>query len=242
MCQAPSTNFVTVPPLSQREKPLTQPIGGPHHHAAMGTTSQTSQKERAKRALLRANQVKKERLETGIAPATSPEVLRANQLRAITALMSGKNYTQAAKEAGVHPRTLQLWLRDDADFVKEYKAQAEECRQHVLANIKAGMTEAANVVRKSLKSRNEGRRLAAARILMSSGATIVKQADGAEAAAMVPLFALPPGTQVGFAIPAPPAVETLPPALPSAPDLLGDVVEAQTIPPNEVSTDLTKAG
>jgi hypothetical protein len=229
MCQAPSTNFVTVPPLSQREKPLTQHVVVPHSPNAMASPAQ---RESGKRAVIRARQAKKARQEAGIVPTTPVEVLRVNQLKAITALMNGRNYAQAAKEAGVHVRTLQLWLRDDADFVKEYKAQAEECRQHVLANIKAGMTEAANVVRKSLKSRNEGRRLAAARILMSSGASIVKQADGVEAAAMVPLFALPPGTQVGFAIPAPaditePAitVQTLPPA--------SDVVDAEPLPQHQ---------
>lgn len=172
----------------------------------MGTKSSKSRADRGATGLIRANQVKKARKEANLGPMERVEVLKAHQLTAIAALMAGKPVTQAAKLAGVNPRTLHWWLREDQDFIKEYKHQAEECRQHVLSNVKAGMTEAVDIVRKSLKSRNEGRRLAAARILMSSGATIVKQADGAEAAAMVPLFALPPGTQVGFAIPAPPEI------------------------------------
>lgn len=138
----------------------------------------------------------------GIVPTEPAEVLRVNQLQAISALMAGKSNVQAAKDAGVHTRTLQLWLRDDADFVKEYKHQAEEIRLHAVAKVKATTTAAVDVVARGLKSRSEGRRLAAARIIINAAAAFLKAADEA-GTAMVPLFALPPGTQVGFSIPAP---------------------------------------
>lgn len=127
----------------------------------------------------------------------------------MAALMSGKSYSAAAKEAGVHWRTVIHWYRDDKTFQAEYKKQCIEVRDVFLTNIKAGLNEAADVVRKVLKSKNEGRRLAAARTLLSATAGAVMKPDADQAIPQVPLFALPPGTQIGFAIP-PAAPVTIP--------------------------------
>lgn len=47
--------------------------------------------------------------------------LRPKQIRALSALMSSANLTAAASSAGVSRASLARWLRDDAEFQKQYR-------------------------------------------------------------------------------------------------------------------------
>jgi transposase-like protein len=52
------------------------------------------------------------------------EELTAQQLRGITALIDQPTIAAAAKQIGVHPRTLSRWLREPT-FYAEYRSRLE---------------------------------------------------------------------------------------------------------------------
>lgn len=60
------------------------------------------------------------------------------QAKAMSALLTGKNQAEAAQDAGVHVRTLQRWLAEDAIFIASLRA-AEADAVNVAARGLAGL-------------------------------------------------------------------------------------------------------
>ena len=75
------------------------------------------------------------------------ENLDAGQQRALTAWLTGKSVTAAAKDAKVHRGTVYRWMTEDAGFIAEFNLARKEMAEAVSQEIRFLASEALGVLR-----------------------------------------------------------------------------------------------
>src|SRR5262245_30669283 len=77
--------------------------------------------------------------------------LTARQAKTLAALLRHPSVRSAAQAVKVPERTVRSWLRDNADFRKEYTRLAGELMETGLRNVQALTGQAAQVLRRALR-------------------------------------------------------------------------------------------
>ncbi len=95
----------------------------------MTVTPEGSGRPRGKTTAIRAGKPRKEKSRTeeskGSGGRPPHDAVTAQQLRGIAAVLARPTIAAAAKEIGVHPRTISRWF-DEPAFIAEYVSQASE--------------------------------------------------------------------------------------------------------------------
>jgi hypothetical protein len=144
-------------------------------------------------------------VESGQALATTPaepgtelstllQGLSTPQQLALTALVEGKSYVDAATHAGVSRTTLWGWLKTQPKFAEAYEAWQEELREFVRGRLLAATDNAATVLTQAISG---GDARLAVRLLhdlgvLSSGPTRKRREQSPPLPAAVPSPAPPP--------------------------------------------------
>ena len=120
--------------------------------------------------------------------------LSAQEQLALTAIMEGKSYGEAATRAGVSRTTLWTWLKTHPKLAEAYEAWQEELRESVRGRLLAAMDNAATVLTQTISG---GDARLAARLLhdlgaLSSGPTRKRREQSPPPPAAAPQPAPPP--------------------------------------------------
>jgi hypothetical protein len=135
--------------------------------------------------------------------------LSTPQQLALTALVEGKSYVDAATHAGVSRTTLWTWLKTQPKFAEAYEAWQEELRESARGRLLAAMDNAATVLTQAISG---GDARLAARLLHDLGALsngpARKGREQSPANAVLPPVP-PPPTRIEPDIPAVPGMAAL---------------------------------
>lgn len=96
--------------------------------------------------------------------------LSDTQMRALTALLSGKNVPESAQAAGVDPSTVRRWVREDTNFNEALAAGRREALWRAMNVMADAVYVAVETVVKVMKNSraNPHVRLAAARVILET--------------------------------------------------------------------------
>lgn len=136
--------------------------------------------------------------------------LNVSQLKAIDSLSIGKSIYQAAKDAGVSPSTIKIWLGDET-FLNEFKKCVTERRQQVVNQLVNFGVNSLTELQKTLESEDPVRRLIAAKAGLTAITPIAKSViESQSGSSAAPLFQLPPGASVSLDVEIPSIPDTKP--------------------------------
>lgn len=76
--------------------------------------------------------------------------LSTPQRRAILALLQASSIAQAAADAGVGVRTLERWLAEDDEFVKEFRSTRTRVVETAIARLQDAVTDAVECLKRNL--------------------------------------------------------------------------------------------
>ncbi len=76
--------------------------------------------------------------------------LSTPQRRAILALLQAPSVAQAAADAGVGVRTLERWLAEDDEFVREFRATRARVVETAISRLQDAVTDAVECLRRNL--------------------------------------------------------------------------------------------
>jgi transposase-like protein len=102
----------------------------------------------------------------------------AKQEAAVLALLSSKNVEEAARAAGVTPRTLYRWM-SEADFDAAYRAARRQAYGQSISRLQQGSTAAATTLLKVMvdAATPPSTRVRAAEAILSHAATAIEIED-----------------------------------------------------------------
>jgi len=149
--------------------------------------------------------------------------LTPKQIKGLSALSVGKTQAEAATIAGVHMRTLKLWLKDE-DFREELRVTMERMRHQFESRVMVVANNAMGVVQEMLGSPSVEVRVKGANLALNAAVRLSTRYKELQVEGYVPppapMIVMPEGTMLPWqnrkGLPAPPAPE-------------GDVVEVEAI-------------
>jgi len=106
--------------------------------------------------------------------------LNPKQQKALATLLGASNVEEAAKLAGVAPRTVFRWLAEDELFVEEYRKARQQAVDRAIAGLQGVMGEAVATLKRNLGARNPSVQVRSAVALLELGFKGVEHFDLAQ--------------------------------------------------------------
>lgn len=101
----------------------------------------------------------------------------SNKEKALIALLTTDTNRKAAKESGLSEATLYRYLREDAEFVAEYRKRRKALMENVIGKAQSIGLCAVEALRKNLTSSNPAAVNQAAKIVLDLGVRGIDQAE-----------------------------------------------------------------
>lgn len=102
------------------------------------------------------------------------------QHAAIQALLSSLSIEKAAAKAEVHERTLRKWLKDDANFKREYRAARRQVVEQAIGLMQKSTVSAVGVLVTAMKSEDQRLAFQAACAVIDRSLTAIELLDLAD--------------------------------------------------------------